>query len=233
MTRARVAAGAHERGQPARVRRVPVDRAVALPRRDPRRARSSGSTPAYTSAYQSAFAHGALRVPHEPVRPRRGRARGPGKPRQPTSTRTRISPPRQLRAGMRVRHAQFGVGTVISRRGAQRRLKITVRFNRVGVEEAAGEIREARAGVVDARMPSVRQTGDFVSFDHSTRGSASFPSSSRSRPASRRRRPSSPSSISISRTPWVARPMARMSPAFMRRIMPCWLMSISSSSSCT
>ena len=38
----------------------------------------------------------------------------------------------------------------------------------------------------------------------------------------------SPSSISIRRTPWVARPIVRMPPAFIRRIMPCWLISISS-----
>jgi hypothetical protein len=43
----------------------------------------------------------------------------------------------------------------------------------------------------------------------------------------------SPSSISIRRTPWVARPMVRMSPAFMRRIIPNCEISISSSSSCT
>ena len=44
-----------------------------------------------------------------------------------------------LRAGMRVRHAQFGVGNVISVEEHNDDLKITVRFNAVGVKKLLGK----------------------------------------------------------------------------------------------
>ena len=40
-----------------------------------------------------------------------------------------------LRSGMRVRHAQFGVGTVVSVEEHNDDMKITVRFNLVGVKK--------------------------------------------------------------------------------------------------
>ena len=40
-----------------------------------------------------------------------------------------------LRAGMRVRHAQFGVGNVISVEEQNNDVKITVRFNQFGVKK--------------------------------------------------------------------------------------------------
>ena len=46
---------------------------------------------------------------------------------------------------MRVKHAQFGVGTVLAVEEHTDDFKITVRFNTVGPEEAPGEIRQARA----------------------------------------------------------------------------------------
>ena len=40
-----------------------------------------------------------------------------------------------MRAGMRVRHAQFGVGTVVAVEEHNDDLKVTVRFNAVGVKK--------------------------------------------------------------------------------------------------
>jgi len=40
-----------------------------------------------------------------------------------------------LRVGMRVRHAQFGIGNVISVEAHNDDMKITVRFNTVGVKK--------------------------------------------------------------------------------------------------
>ena len=52
-----------------------------------------------------------------------------------------------VRTGMRVRHKQFGVGTVVAVEDQGDDFKVTVKFNAVGHEEAAGAIRGARAGV--------------------------------------------------------------------------------------
>ena len=52
-----------------------------------------------------------------------------------------------LRPGMRVRHPQFGVGSVISVEPLDDDTKLVVRFNAVGREDAAREVRAARAGV--------------------------------------------------------------------------------------
>ena len=82
------------------------------------------------AAYQGNFA--ALRVPDEPVRPRRrGRAREEA--RRPTRTRTKISRPAwRCGSGMRVRHPQFGVGTVLSVEALDDDTKLVVRFASVG-----------------------------------------------------------------------------------------------------
>ena len=227
-----VAARAHERGAPAGVRRVPVDRAVTIPRRDPAPSSIERIAPAYASSYQGIVQPRALRVPHEPVRAQGQGAALQGTPRPATSTRTRISPSRQLRSGMRVRHAQFGVGTVVSVEEHNDDMKITVRFNLVGREEAAGEVREAGAGVAARTATAARRSSMGPPPDPAVGGTSS-PFSTSFSASFAIATTSSPSSISISRTPWVARPMARTSPARIRRIIPCWLMIISSSSSWT
>ena len=74
----------------------------------------------------------ALRVPDQSVRPRPARPRARGSSR-PTRTRTRISRPGMaLRPGMRVRHPQFGVGTVVSVEALDDDTKLVVRFAAVG-----------------------------------------------------------------------------------------------------
>ena len=52
-----------------------------------------------------------------------------------------------LRPGMRVRHPQFGVGSVISVEALDDDTKLVVRFDAVGAEDAAREVRAARAGI--------------------------------------------------------------------------------------
>ena len=121
MTRARVAAGAHERGAPPRLRRVPVDRAVAVPRRDPGRAGRADraglrvGVPERRSA-TATTSSGRTRTA--------GRARRRGSRKRTSRLRVRGRRSVGRRAcgpGMRVRHAQFGVGTVVVGRGTQRR----------------------------------------------------------------------------------------------------------------
>ncbi len=104
--------GAHERRPPPGIRRVPVDRAVTLPRRDSGRA---------GRAHRAGLEHRVservqpqpLRAPHEPVR-----AEGPRHGCAETETAYAYENEDQsamgLRTGMRVRHPQFGVGTVMA-----------------------------------------------------------------------------------------------------------------------
>ena len=149
-----VPADAHQRGAPAGVRRVPVHRAVAVPRRDSGGARRADRRRRMPRRTRARFSHAHYEFRTNPYG-RRDKARGRVREveTRPTRTRTRISQRPTLRPGMRVRHAQFGVGTVVAVEEHNDDLKITVRFNSVGVEEAAGEVREARTGV-DATVPA-------------------------------------------------------------------------------
>ena len=75
----------------------------------------------------------ALRVPDQSVRPRRRGGDACAKTRRPTRTRTRISRPGwRCGSGMRVRHPQFGVGTVLSVEALDDDTKLVVRFDAVG-----------------------------------------------------------------------------------------------------
>ncbi len=90
--------------------------------------------PAYTSAYQSSFTHGHYEFRTNPYG-RKGKA-----PRfKDAENSYRYEDEDQsthvLRTGMRVRHAQFGVGTVVSVEEHNDDMKITVRFNIVGVKK--------------------------------------------------------------------------------------------------
>ena len=90
--------------------------------------------PAYSSAYQSSFTHGHYEFRTNPY----GRK---GKPPRLRDAEDRYQyededqSTQELRAGMRVRHAQFGVGTVVSVEEHNDDMKITVRFNVVGVKK--------------------------------------------------------------------------------------------------
>ena len=103
-------------------------------------------TPACTSAYQGTF---ATRITSSG--PTRTAAAGRGGVRKEearrTTTRTRISPRAAFRAGMRVRHAQFGVGNVIAVEEHTDDLKVTVRFNSVGEKKLLARFAKLRTGI--------------------------------------------------------------------------------------
>ena len=170
MTRARAQPGADQRRAPPRVRRVSVDRAVAVPRRDSGGAGRAHRAGVPSSSYQGGFA--TATTSSGPTRTAaKGRAARCARQSRPTPTRTRISRPATFGPGMRVRHAQFGVGNVIAVEEHNDDIKVTVRFNTVGREEAAREVRQAGTGVAVA--PARRRT-------------ASRYSSARARPCRRR-----------------------------------------------
>jgi DNA helicase-2/ATP-dependent DNA helicase PcrA len=86
-------------------------------------------TPAYTSSHQSGFAHAHYEFRTNPY----GRGGRPSRVREETP---RYEDEDQsavgVRVGMRVKHAQFGVGTVLAVEEHTDDYKITVRFNSVG-----------------------------------------------------------------------------------------------------
>ena len=90
--------------------------------------------PAYSSSYQGTFNHGHYEFRTNPYG-RKGKS--PRLREAETSYKyeeeDQSSP--NLRSGMRVRHAQFGVGTVVSVEEHNDDMKITVRFNLVGVKK--------------------------------------------------------------------------------------------------
>jgi DNA helicase II / ATP-dependent DNA helicase PcrA len=89
--------------------------------------------PAWSSAYQSAFSHSHYELRTNPYgRPGRGKAREA----EPTySYENEDQSAMGLRTGMRVRHPQFGVGTVMAVEEHNDDLKVTVRFQTVGVKK--------------------------------------------------------------------------------------------------
>jgi DNA helicase-2/ATP-dependent DNA helicase PcrA len=90
--------------------------------------------PSFATAYQSSFSHSHYEFRTNPYG-RRGRgARFREEPDTYKYEEEDQSAP-TLRLGMRVRHPEFGVGTVISVEEHNDDLKITVRFNAVGVKK--------------------------------------------------------------------------------------------------
>jgi len=89
--------------------------------------------PAWNAAYQSSFSHSHYEFRTNPY----GRG-GRGRARETESTYRYENEDQSvtgLKAGMRVRHLQFGVGTVMSVEEHNDDLKITVRFTSVGVKK--------------------------------------------------------------------------------------------------
>jgi DNA helicase-2/ATP-dependent DNA helicase PcrA len=89
--------------------------------------------PAWSSTYQSAFSHSHYELRTNPY----GR-QGRGKAREAEPSYSYESEDQSaigLRTGMRVRHQQFGVGTVIAVEEHNDDLKVTVRFATVGVKK--------------------------------------------------------------------------------------------------
>jgi DNA helicase-2/ATP-dependent DNA helicase PcrA len=91
--------------------------------------------PTYASPYQNTFAHSHYEFRTNPYG-RKGR--GAGRSRETEAAyeyENEDQSVTELRAGMRVRHAQFGVGTVVGVEEHNDDLKITVRFNTVGTKK--------------------------------------------------------------------------------------------------
>ena len=96
-------------------------------------------TPAFSSPYQSSFGHQHYEFRTNPYG-RGGRGRGgSSRTREESATYAYEAEDQSvvgtIRPGMRVRHAQFGVGNVLAVEEHSDDLKITVRFNSVGVKK--------------------------------------------------------------------------------------------------
>jgi DNA helicase-2/ATP-dependent DNA helicase PcrA len=91
--------------------------------------------PTYASPYQGAYNHQHYEFRTNPYGRKR---RGGGRVREADSAYEYENEDQSrsgIRAGVRVRHAQFGVGTVVGVEEHNDDLKITVRFNTVGVKK--------------------------------------------------------------------------------------------------
>jgi DNA helicase II / ATP-dependent DNA helicase PcrA len=91
--------------------------------------------PTYATQYPSAFSHQHYEFRTKPYG-RKGR--GGGRVREanaPYAYENEDQSATEIRVGVRVRHAQFGVGTVIGVEEHNDDLKITVRFNVVGIKK--------------------------------------------------------------------------------------------------
>jgi DNA helicase II / ATP-dependent DNA helicase PcrA len=95
--------------------------------------------PTYASPYQGSFAHPHYEFRSNPYG-RKGKAAGRVRGTEATYAYENEDQSSSfgVRAGMRVRHAQFGVGSVIACEEHGDDLKITVRFNSVGVKKLLG-----------------------------------------------------------------------------------------------
>ena len=123
-------AGAHQRGAPARVRRLSGDRALALPR--------GNSAGADRGGARTATGQGSLHQHYEfrtDPYGRGSRTGGRPKPREDAAPppfryeeEDQSSSP-TLRPGARVRHAQFGLGTVVSVERLDDDARLVVRFS--------------------------------------------------------------------------------------------------------
>jgi DNA helicase II / ATP-dependent DNA helicase PcrA len=93
--------------------------------------------PVSSPTYQGSFSHQHYEFRTNPYG-RGGRGRGSGRTREEATTYDYENEDQSVtsfRAGMRVRHAQFGVGNVIAVEEHTGDLKVTVRFNSVGVKK--------------------------------------------------------------------------------------------------
>ena len=90
--------------------------------------------PTFTPAHQSSFTHGHYEFRTNPYG-RKGKAPRFREGEESYRYEDEDQSIQGLRTGMRVRHAQFGVGTVVSVEEHNDDMKITVRFNLVGVKK--------------------------------------------------------------------------------------------------
>ena len=93
--------------------------------------------PSYSSGYQGAFGHQHYEFRTNPYA-RGGRGRGGGRTREEAAQyeyENEDQSVSSVRTGMRVRHPQFGVGTVMAVEEHNDDIKVTVRFASVGVKK--------------------------------------------------------------------------------------------------
>jgi DNA helicase-2/ATP-dependent DNA helicase PcrA len=95
--------------------------------------------PSYSSGYQGSFSHQHYEFRTNPYG-RGGRGRGGSRSSEtPAPTYAYENEDQSaggaVRVGMRVRHAQFGVGTIMALEEHNDDVKVTVRFNTVGVKK--------------------------------------------------------------------------------------------------
>ena len=140
------APGADERG--------PAPRVWRLPGRRSRRVSSMRSQPTSSSRSSRPTAHRMPRraaagntAPTPTAAATRRGARPRVREERPFDYAHEDQSDATLRPGRKVRHGQFGVGTVVSVEELDDDMKLVVRFASVGHEDAASEVREARAGV--------------------------------------------------------------------------------------
>jgi DNA helicase-2/ATP-dependent DNA helicase PcrA len=90
--------------------------------------------PAYASSYQGSFNHGHYEFRTNPYG-RKGKSARFKEAQASYKYEEEDQSIRAMQSGMRVRHAQFGVGTIVSVEEHNDDMKITVRFNLVGVKK--------------------------------------------------------------------------------------------------
>jgi DNA helicase-2/ATP-dependent DNA helicase PcrA len=90
--------------------------------------------PTYASSYQGSFTHGHYEFRTNPYG-RKGKGTRFREEEASYKYEEEDQSPEALRSGMRVRHAQFGVGTIVSVEEYNDDIKVTVRFNLVGVKK--------------------------------------------------------------------------------------------------
>jgi DNA helicase-2/ATP-dependent DNA helicase PcrA len=90
--------------------------------------------PAYASSYQGSFNHGHYEFRTNPYG-RKGKSARFKEPEAAYKYEEEDQSIHAMRSGMRVRHAQFGIGTIVSVEEHNDDMKITVRFNLVGVKK--------------------------------------------------------------------------------------------------
>ncbi|HXG54502.1 MAG TPA: 3'-5' exonuclease, partial [Vicinamibacterales bacterium] len=93
--------------------------------------------PSYSSSYQGSFSHQHYEFRTNPYG-RGGKGRGGTRSSEATPTYAYENEDQSagsVKVGMRVRHAQFGVGTIMALEEHNDDVKVTVRFNTVGVKK--------------------------------------------------------------------------------------------------
>jgi DNA helicase II / ATP-dependent DNA helicase PcrA len=90
--------------------------------------------PTFAPAYQSSFSHGHYEFRTNPYS-RKGKGARFKEAEETYKYENEDQSAPAMRLGMRVRHAQFGVGTVVGVEEHNDDMKITVRFNLVGVKK--------------------------------------------------------------------------------------------------